>query len=351
MSDWLASIEANAQAAGYPHRTWEAGDGRLLLTPHGGRLIGCEIPGIEGNLFWHNPNLEDPDKAASGFRAGGAGIGGDRLWLGPEIGLHWPDLKKARKSPWDDYFVPASVDPGEYKVMHDQPGHLRLAVEMKVKDHRLKLDAHVGITRQFDAIARPDGLPRGLKCVSFAIENHIKILDAKPGIGVGTWDILQIPAGGTLVCPTTVKVPRPRIYYGKFTPTHFTIKSDAVRFKIDGKKQLKFGLDAVRTTGRMGYLRKVGKVTTLIFRAFAPLPGQPYVDLPLASDDLVGCDALQSYNDGGMFGGFGEMEYHDPALIAGNQPVARTGSCVTHVISGPDAKVRQAAAMLLGTKV
>lgn len=351
MSEWFASIEANAQAAGFPHRTWNAGDGRLLIVPHGARLVGCEIAGVEGNLFWNHPALEDPDKAAGNLRSAGAGMGGDRLWVAPEIGLHWPDIKKARRQPWADYFVPPSIDPGDYRIVEEGPGQLRLAADMQVTDHRIGKSASLRVSRRFTQIGRPDGLPRGLKCVSFAIENQLTLLRADEGIGINLWDILQIPAGGTLVCPTTVKVPRPRIYYGRFSTTHFKIKPDAVHFKIDGRRQLKFGLDPVRTTGRMGYIRKVGRKSTLVFRVFAPAPGEPYVDLPLSSNDYVGGDALQSYNDSGQFGGFGEMEYHDPAIIAGREPSTRTGASLTHVIAGPDAAVRKAAELLMGVKV
>ncbi|NJL31318.1 MAG: hypothetical protein HC898_06630 [Phycisphaerales bacterium] len=36
-------------------------------------------------------------------------------------------------------------------------------------------------------------------------------------------------------------------------------------------------------------------------------------------------DCVQAYNDDGTFGGFGEMEYHDPAIVAGRQPPAGWG--------------------------
>lgn len=351
MPDWFDRIDSSLRATGFETRLWSAGGGRLLVTPFSARLLSCRMDGVEGDLFWHNPALENPDSAKAVFVNAGGGSGGDRLWLAPEIGISWPDIKKARISPWDSYKTPPQMDPGDWRILEEAEHHLRLTTECAVHDGRLNKKVSVRLARQFNIIAPPDDLPRGVTSLSFSIRNDISVLSGDHGAVVGTWDLLQLPAGGTLVCPTVSAVAKPRIYYGTHDSDRMSHDDRAFRFKIDGRRQLKFGLTPWQTTGRLGYFRAVGAVSTFIFRTFSVQPGMPYVDLPLSSDDILGGDALQSYNDGGAFGGFGEMEYHDPGIVVGQSPEARSGSCTTHILAGPDASVREAARALLGVAV
>lgn len=349
--DWFHRIGSALVSNGFETRTWSVSAGRLLITPFSARVLSCQMEGVEGDLFWHNPALENKDTAKAVFAAAGGGSGGDRLWLAPEIGFSWPDIKKARVSPWDSYKTPPQMDPADWRVVEELDHHLRLTAEMTVYDGRVKKSVTVRVSRQFNAIDPPEGLPAGVRSLSFSIRNDLQVLGGENGAVVGTWDLLQLPAGGTLICPTVSPVAKPRIYYGSHDTQRMSHDDRAFRFKIDGKRQLKFGLTPWQTTGRMGYYRNAGGVSTLIFRTFSVQPGMPYIDLPLASDELFGGDALQSYNDGGGFGGFGEMEYHDPGVVVGKTPETRSGSNTTHVLAGPDEAIRTAAQSLLGVGV
>lgn len=350
MPTWFDKIASTLKTAGFESRTWKTGAGRLLVTPFAARLLACEVEGVEGNLFWHPPAMEDPAQAKACFSAGGA-CGGDRLWLGPEIGFMWEDLAAARIEWSKCYKLPRSMDPADWKIVEDTDGHLRLSTEVRVTDFRMKKKVAVRADRRIGVSRLPDGLPAGLRGVSFSITNTLTLLEADAGAVVGGWDLLQLPLRGDLICPTVTRVDPPRSYYAPFGDRHVTSTDDYVRFLIDGTRQTKMGLSPVQTAGRMGYLRKAGGVWTLIFRAFAALPGEPYVDLPRASTETFGGDALQAYNDDGTYGGFGEMEYHDPALVAGQTPATRSGSNVTHVLAGDEKAIKDAAGVLLGVRV
>ena len=353
MSGWFDQLASSIQQAGQQVRAWEAGDGRLLITPFAARLLACELPGVEGNLFWHDPAIEDAAAAKEKLdpATGGGPIGGDRLWIAPEVAFMWRDLAKARIDPFADYQLHPAMDPGDYRVVLDEPDCFRSVAEMALTDHRRGATIDLRATRQFRLIDSPDDLPAGLKGVSFAIDNELTCLGGDDGAVAGAWDILQIPAEGQLVCPTLAPDTAARSYYESFGDKHVISDQESVRFLVDGHRQVKMGLSPTQTTGRMGFHRRVGGGSTLIVRIFAPLPGEPYVDLPRASDDTVGGDALQAYNDNGMFGGFGEMEFHDPALIVGRPPETRRGSCVTHVLAGEDGAIRVAARLLLGVEI
>lgn len=349
MSHWLDRLQHALQANQIEHYRWQAGDGELLVTVPAARILGCSLPGAEGNLFWHNPSLEDPIQVPECFRL--PALGGDRLWIAPEAGFIFTDVKKARKDPITHSELPPAMDPGDWRIASAGAGHLRLISQMTLTDRRTGKKVTLNVARQFDLIDRPAGLPKRIRCLSFAIRNELAYLENDPGVGAGTWDLLQLPPTGWLICPTTTPLRRAQSYFNPFGPRHVKFTSDAVRFLIDGKRRIKMGLPPEHITGRMGYFRKLNRHAVLILRIFHPQPGRPYVDVPLSSNAMMGTDALQAYNDDGTFGGFGEMEYHDPAVITGKEPTSQVGTSVTHVLLGSEKDIRTFGSALLGARI
>lgn len=353
MTDWLFRVQASLSENRAQPIVWETGQARLLLCVHGARVLGCAMPGagVGENLFWHAPALEESVSAKKVLAEGG-GFGGDRLWIAPEAGYIFTDVKKARKDPLNNAALPPQMDPGSWRATEQDQGHLRLSTDMPLRDHRTGKKVTLRVHRQINLTNAPEGLPARLLTASFAIRNEVTLLKGDVGVAAGAWDLLQVPPTGWLVCPTLHPVKKLTSYYDPFGRKHVMVDKSSVRFLIDGKRRIKMGLPADRSTGRLGYYRKLSKgKSSLIVRLFGPLPGEPYIDVPLASDAFFGGDCVQAYNDDGTFGGFGEMEYHDPAIVAGRQPHSRVGTNLTHVLVGPDKDIRLAGMMLLGVKV
>lgn len=349
--DWFGQLDTAAQAQNRPTHRIVAGDGILLVTEHGARIMGCALPGVEGNLIFHHPDMLDPEKTAKPF-------GGDRLWIAPEVGWYWPSLELAREDPAKNAATPPQIDPGHYTTDSASPAHVQLSNRFSVTDVRDGKSIELAVSRQLRAIDAPTDLPADLKCVSFAITNLLLCRGGDEGAIACAWDILQVPTGGTLICPTTTdpkKVNEPTSYYDPFGDRHVERDEMAVRFLADGERMIKMGLKAEHTTGRMAYYRKLSDgMATLILRLFAPQPGEPYPDIPrsASANQRTGGDALQAYNHfGGGPGAFGEMEYHDPAVIVGQGPATRTGTSITHILAGPDASVRTYGQQLLGVPI
>jgi len=359
VTDWYDRIVAALDARQLKHVTLQAGSGRLLVTEHGGRVLACAMPGVEGNLFYHPPFMEDAESRQPI-------AGGDRLWIAPEVGWFWPSLDEARRDPKTTAHTPGSIDPGYFGITDQAQGYVLMDNRVDVTDCRDGKSLALYATRAVRVIDAPAGLPDGVACSSFAITNSLSFADdtSDAGAVAGCWDILQVPVTGTLICPTTRDV-EPTSYYEPFGDRHVVVDQASanggrVRFLIDGDRRIKMGLPAAATTGRMGYYRDLGEGNaSLIVRVFAPLPGEPYCDIPRDAPDnqRLGGDALQAYNDDGdAFPGppdstFGEMEYHDPALVAGQAPAARTGACVTHVLVGPHNNIKHAGWELIGAGI
>ena len=175
------------------------------------------------------------------------------------------------------------------------------------------------------------------------------------GAVAGAWDLLQLPTEGHLICPTLTPVQAwpPSSYYAPFAKH---VKSDqAVRQLSHRRGELcgiKMGLSATQTTGRMGYLRRVGRVTTLIVRLFQSLPGEPYVDLPRASDALFRRGRFAGLQRRERAGELWRDGVPRPGCaVVGREPHTRGGDVATHVLAGPDAAVRKAGGLLLGVKM
>lgn len=356
MSDWFDRIVARLDTHQHKHVTLSAGDGRLLMTEPGARVLACEMPGVSGNLFFHPPFMERADATDEPTV-----VGGDRLWIAPEVGWFWPSLEDARRDPKGTAAPPMAIDPGYFGILEQSDRRVFMDARIDLTDVRDDKALALYATRELRVIDPPSIKLDGLGSLSFALTHSLSWADASSDAGAvaGAWSILQVPPpeGGacTLICPTTRRV-EPRSYYEPFGDRHVALDEDRVRFLIDGKRRIKMGLPADATTGRMACYANHGDVSSLIVRLFAPLPGEPYCDLPRDADaeTRTGGDALQAYNDDGdAFEDttFGEMEYHDPCLIAGGAPNSRTGSSVTHVLVGPDDAIKSAGGQLLGVAV
>lgn len=375
MADWFDRLFHAAQQAGQNPLIWQyagrdqtpstdAGGPRLLVLPKAGRIMACQMPGVSENLFFHHHMLEDAGQAGDVLATGG-GIGGDRLWIAPETAFMWKNLADISHDLASHAHTPPAMDPAAYRVAFQSDTHLQLTTDMELEDDRSSQSLSLRVSRQFQQIDPPWQLPAELHAMSFAIRNDITLIQGGDQTHAGTWDLLQLPAGGTLICPTLLKAESVRSYYEPLDE-HVRVTDDAVLFRIDSKKRCKLGLLPELTTGRMGYYKKETHsssqststkrttsklMSTLIVRSFLSCPGQTYIDLPV--DEILqgkrqGGDALQAYNHNTSDMAFGEMEYHDPAVLAKNGPASSGGQCVTHVLAGPDELIRQEGKKLLG---
>ena len=355
-ANWFDRLAGSLTEAGFETHQFLAGEGRLLVTTHAARVLACEMPGLPGNAFWHNPALEQGDRTRDIMHGAGGGLGGDRLWIAPEVGFIFTDLPAARVNPLANEELPTAMDPANWSVDDRGTGGVTLSTDTTLRDHRLARRIDLKVTRQFEVITPPAQLPPGVSHLGFALRNELVCTGGDKEAMAGGWDLLQVPPVGTLHCPATVAGLSPRSYYDPFGDHHVQADADGIRFLIDGKRRVKMGLLAEHTTGRMAFFQPESddQRALAIFRVFAPQPGEPYVDLPRDSDELLGGDCLQAYNhlEGiGDFPPFGEMEYHDPALFVGCGPDRRSGPCVTHVFTGDTDAVRQAVEPMLGMEL
>jgi len=319
--------------------------GALLVTTRGARVLGIFLDGVAENLLWVNPAVASSVESARRFvEAGEWNLGGDRCWLSPELELHFLD---AENPSHESYTVPADIDPGNYELEKQFGSGVTFLAPGRVKNARSGGEFSFHMTRTISLCAPPIDVSN-LSYVGYELASELIIVSPdRPEACYGLWQLLQLPAGGTLAIAVRGRPPLVD-YFSTGAASHCRCTDACATFPITGRSKHKIGLTARDVTGRMGYYRPIGKdQASLIVRQANVLPGATYADYPAHERDRRDV-AIQAYNDSGQFGAFGEMEYHVPAACAENDFHARDVSR-TWCFAGSTTPVRDVMQELLGS--
>lgn len=249
------------------------------------------------------------------------------MWLSPENDWNWKT-----RGPFDfnRYAVPGSMDPGAWACTEASESQCVFTQRARMEHLHRKSFVAVEIRRTFYRQPLiPAGLVDGGVHIAYQTDTRLTILDGTEGQPVGLWSLVQIPAGGRLMVHTVGEA-RLRDYFAPIPASHWECGGAGLSLAITGAQQFKVGVAPHAVAGRLTYSRGVSDGTLSIDRFFNVSPWRVYADHPLLDEYGQG-DAVQVYNDGGDFGGFGEMEHHAPQLIVGRGPEVLVDSCLTVV--------------------
>ena len=120
---------------------------------------------------------------------------------------------------------------------------------------------------------------------------------------------------------------------------------------ITGQRRYKVGLRAVQTFGRLAYFNQLdAERAYLLVRNYFNNPSSPYVEEPAHLPGVRG-DFIHIYNDGGMFGGFGELETQGQTIGGSTGISSTSGQQVLWLYVGAPAKLAAIARQLLGVEL
>lgn len=292
--------------------TWEQESGRLTLDPASGRMLQVEVRGQPA--FWQNP-AADP----------GWNRGGDRIWISPELDWNW---KSRERVDFTQYEVQPGMDPGTWRTLRSGTASIDLEQAGRVYRQTDRQEVNYRLIRSFTLL--PDRCHSSQ--IAYRTDTELLLLDGPEGQRIGLWSLLQIPAAGELsIARTSAHAPGYRDYFSPMPESHLTGSDTAWKIRITGDRQFKIGFLPDACAGQLSYTRPVQSGQSItIQRHFDVSSWQPYIDVPLDNPDSAG-DCVQVYNDGGDFGGFGEMEYHSPALTFGFGPQRMIDTSLTVV--------------------
>lgn len=284
---------------------------KAMILPFGGRILGL-YPQPDVNVFWVNPQLQSESTVSVILEdTGWVNSGGERAWISPEVEVHVGDPERF----FDTYNVPKAMDPADYQVVERSADSATLETAVALRFLRHECDVNLKITRKVTLCEPPMELPSGVSFAGYTMDSVLSATSPlPPGVRPGLWHLKQVPGGGEFLIPVPQNA-SPRVCIG--TPL-FTQEQDLIRCDVKTSESFKFSLRANDSRGFMACLNTNGSTPTLVACKFPVLDQALYADCPC--DDL--CDTghtQQIYVDDGALGGFGEMEYHSPALEAGTR--------------------------------
>lgn len=295
----------------------------VLVTERWGRVLG-PFDSTGRSLMWLNPQVWASEEAFStAITEGLWNVGGERFWIAPEIRLNNRD----RTAFWDTYKVPAAMDPGSWKlasgrgsaalyqelamdVYNPPAGELRLRVERSV----------VPVTNPLRYLSSAERLMQGVSCAGYSHGVSLAMTGPQAsGVQCEAWTLCQLNPPGTILVPCTTRVEY-QDYYEPVDSGCLHFLEGAAVFSVTGTRRYKVGLRSPHLLGRAAYIKLAGPRSELLVRTFPNDPSSEYVEEP---DSLPGCRGLSFhvYNDGGEFGGFGELECNGRTIGAGTSRI------------------------------
>lgn len=305
------------EAAGEPQVTLSLTDGfSLVVTQRGGRVFGPFW--YEGeSLSWINPALATAESFEAFRHAGEWNMGGERLWISPEIQYNIKD----RADFWGSHHVPPQMDPTDYSL---EPLFISsdnavlvgtvLKAAMRLPAYNLSngtADLRLHRTVLPNPVPVPSGLPSAVAFASY--EQRIVLVEMYANAPVSqSWLLTQLNPGGQLLIPCNPNSQGVR-YFGDPAPDAVTPQDGAFRIHLTGQRQYKLGYAAEQVLGRMGYLNTLpnGQAYLLLRDYFIHVQGLYAEEVP--DQPGVNGHVVHVYNDGGQFGANGEMEVSAPA--------------------------------------
>lgn len=348
----LKKLRNTLNNIGKPTESFESPDGtKVLVLPHGGRILGLATPDSDENFYWSNTAIDSEEKASK-FYDGDQwhNSGGDRTWLSPEIDLFFPNFPKT-----DVYFQQRSLDPGKYEVVKTETG-FKLVNRLSVTLSRYKLDIDLEITKSLGPAPNPLRYERGINLDNVSYAGYTQYMslellgDSKETKAqVGLWNLVQMPHGGDLIVPTYSKA-EPKTYFGAIPPEDMKLSENLFIYKMRQSGEHKIGIRAVVTAGRIGYLYQTGDKWALIIRNFCVNPSGEYIDVPWEETDYYGY-STQACNINSELGQFSELEYHIPAIGYNTGFTRRDDQAQVWAFRGPRESILKIARVLLSPSI
>jgi len=349
----LGRLIETLNATGKPTKLHEGPDGtRVLILPHGGRILGLFAPRNPENFFWTHPALASAESARAFYESDvWHNSGGDRTWLAPEADIFFPNFPQL-----DKYWQPRELDPGDYKV-DTTGGSLRLVNRLGLTLSRSKQRVELELTKSVTPAPNPLRYERGrydpenVEYAGYTLHTSLQLMggDKESSAPVGLWNLVQLPHHGDLFAPTYVRAV-PKVLMGVVAPDDLLVTDHLIRYRMRALGEHKIGIRAVETPGRVGYLYPTNNQFALVIRNFFVNPSGEYVDVPWTDTGDFGY-STQACNVNSGLGSFSELEYHCPAIGAGTGRMRYDDESAIWAFRGPTDSIQAIGRSLLSPGV
>ena len=328
-------------------------DVTIIVSQRGGRIFGPFLSPESQSISWMNQAFSDPASFKKFLDSGDWNQGGDRVWIAPEIQYTIRD----RTDFWGSYHFQTQMDPGRYAIDQPKPDQWRLSLDLTLEAYNLasgekELHLERVINQVEDPLRHVSDYPALIDGVTFAgYEQIVSLTESKlDDIMSEAWSVVQLNPGGVLLIPASPRV-QFTDYFEPIDERLQTIHSNHVRLRITGDRQYKVGYKAANLFGRLAYFNHLDDDRAyLIVRNFFNNPSVPYIEEP---PHIPGCrgHSIHVYNDGGDFGGFGELECNAQTIGGVTGKSSSSDQMIMWLYVGASDKVKMVTSHLVGVEL
>jgi hypothetical protein len=323
----------------------------VIVTQRGGRVLGPFPHDDAEGLFWMSAAWADAEAFKALLDSGGGNVGGERIWIAPEIQYNIRDRNDFDGS----YHLPPQIDPGTYALDQPRADEWRLRQSMKLEAYNVTsgqktLDLEIRVHPVPDPLRGLAAYAALLDGVTYAGYEQIVTLSERQTDAIlsGSWNLIQLNPGGRLIIP--IAPPFEVTDYGRGPlPADTRTRRDGgyLDITITGSQKYKVGYKAAHVTGRLAYLDRLDRDRAyLLVRDFTNNPSSIYSEEPAQRPGTIG-DSVHVYNDSGEIGGFGEMECQGQTIGGATGRSSATDRFSLWVYIGDTEKLRAIAGHLL----
>jgi hypothetical protein len=202
-----ATVIARLVESEIPHEILSVGpEASIIVSSYGGRVYGPFF-GTDVSANWIPDAFLSADAFAELIGSGFWNVGGERVWVGPEIAFMIPQ----RDDYWGSYTMPPSIDPGVHTIERDgnsivlrRTATLESFIEptgTAVVDVEIRVRAAQHPLRH---LRGPFAHAATANFAGYTSEVTITQTSALP-ILAESWNLTQIPAGGIALVSTVPK--------------------------------------------------------------------------------------------------------------------------------------------------
>lgn len=290
------------QAAGIGPHVIGAGNGHLVVTTRGARVVPFDELGRP--LLWLASQVLPGADVAAWAAGDDWNFGAERLWIGPELRL----MVKDRHDFDGSYQMSRDMDPGDWQLTAEPTGlrqKMSLPVHQPPDSLRLAVEQHLAIASN---PARRWQESEGLRHLGWLREVALsRSEDDERSVACQAWVLAQVEAPATVLVPGAGAA-QVTDYFEPIDGAHLHRRGDDLALAITGRQRYKVGVRTGEHRGIIACWRGLphGEAALLV-RYFYDAPSSRYLEEPPRQPGHEG-DSLFGYNDGGLFGNFGEVE-------------------------------------------
>lgn len=327
---------------------------RLIILERGGHVLGPFLNEETPALFWMNTAWQDRDTFRAFVEAGEWNIGGERVWIAPEIQYGVRD----RADFMGSLQLPPQMSPGNFTLIQIDATTWQLHNHLTLEAYNV---AHGSKTLDLTMHTQPVDDPlRGISTYAALLngviyagyEQMITLTEHETNnILSETWNLIQLNHGGQLTIPASSHAEAVDYGRGLLPDDAQTVCDGAFRVNLTGEHTYKVGYKSAHITGRMAYYHPLDDERAyLLIRSFTNNPSSIYVEEPADQPGVIG-DAVHIYSDNGSFGDFGEIECQGQTIGGTTGQSTVTDRFILWCYVGSPEKLHLIAEHLLGVRI